>query len=547
MTSARTSTDPRVFRVERAVARVDGEAVRAVARVDGEAVRAVARVDGETNGLATKQANGLAVGIGITKIPPVKAPPVDLVDSADEHSPNYRWVLLGVIGMAVLGFGSLMTLVNAALVPIADDLNTTVPTAGWVMTGLMLAMAVSTPAGGKLADIYGHRRIFLLGLTGMTVTMVLNYWVWNIASFIGLRVLFGICGGLLMPSGMALLMHAFGAGQRARAVGWFQFAMTGAPTIGVVVGGPLLNVFGWREIFLAFGAVSTAATLFGLVIVKPIPRGKRVPIDLLGALLLASSTLSVLFAITRVTTITRSGNSVFTDRPIALLVVASVVSLLLFIRRENRAPSPLLDLSLFRRATFSLPLVSAACNQFAYMGAFVIVPWVLQGPYGYAVGTAALLMAPRPGVFAISSPLGGALVTKVGPRLPMFIGSTAMVVSMIAFAAGSDPSSLALGLVMVGLMLSGVSAGLGSPAYQTMVANSVDDKDLGVANGMNQTVMWIGIVLGIQTMLAFAGDDPSLGRVRSTFMIGAAVAAFGYMAPLFATTRRRSKVPQASS
>ena len=470
-------------------------------------------------------------------------PGVTTATAADENESNYRWVLLGVIGMSVLGFGSLMTLVNAALVPIAEDLNTTVPTAGWVMTGLMLAMAVTTPAGGKLADIYGHRRIFLLGLTCMTVTMVANYWVWNIASFIGVRVLFGISGGLLMPSGMALLMHAFGAKQRARAVGWFQFAMTGAPTIGVVAGGPLLNILGWRQIFLVFGAVSTLATLFAFTVVKTIPLGKRVPIDILGALLLATTTLGVLTAITRVTSITRAGDSLLGDFPIVLLLGGSFASLLLFIRRENSAPSPLLDLKLFRRPTFTLPLIAASCNQFAYMGAFVIVPGLLQGPYGYAVGTAALLMAPRPGVFAITSPLGGSLVTSIGPRLPMLIGTTAMVASMVAFAAGSDPSSLALGLVIVGLMLSGVSAGLGSPAYQVMVANSVEDKNLGVANGMSQTVMWIGIVLGIQTMLAFAGDDPSLGRLRSTFMIGAAVAAIGYVAPLFATTRRRAKTP----
>ena len=144
--------------------------------------------------------------------------------------------------MAVLGFGSLMTLVTAALPTIAADLDTTTTTAGWVLTGLMLAMAVGTPAGGKLGDIYGHRNTFLFGLVGMTITMFANYWVWNIGSFIAVRVLFGIAGALLMPSSMALLMYAFGVEQRAKAVGWFQFAMTGAPTLGVVVGLSLIHI-----------------------------------------------------------------------------------------------------------------------------------------------------------------------------------------------------------------------------------------------------------------------------------------------------------------
>ena len=467
------------------------------------------------------------------------APPADRPAQAVEAPPsdNYQWRLLGVIGLAVLGFGSLMTLVGVSLKPISEDLDTTLPTAGWVITGLMLAMAVSTPAGGKLADRYGHRRIFLIGIVGMTVTMIANYWVPDIGTFIAVRVVFGLCGGLLMPSGMALLMHAFGPAERARAVGWFQFAMTGAPTIGVVIGGPLLNVFGWRGIFLLFGVISLVALVMAVVVVKPIPRGERVPIDILGALLLAGGTLLVLWAITRVPVILRAGDSLLSDQTLMLMLGGAVACYVLFVLWERRAPAPFLDLRLFRRASFTLPLLSAPANQFAYMGGFMVVPWILQERYGYSVGLAAMLMVPRPGAFAVASPLGGTLVTKIGARIPMFFGTTAMIGSMIAFALGAKPIGWGLVAIMVGLVLSGVSAGVGSPAYQVLVANSVEDKDLGMANGMNQTVMWMGIILGIQSMLAFTGEDPSLGRLRATFLFGAAVAAIGYIAPLFATRR----------
>ena len=228
-----------------------------------------------------------------------------------------------------------------------------------------------------------------------------------------------------------------------------------------------------------------------------------------------------------------------TDLPILLLFASSLPLYVVFVIWEKRVPSPLLDIRLFSKPTFALPLGSAACSQFAYMGAFVVIPSVLQGPYGYSVGAAALLMVPRPGVFAIASPLGGTLVTKVGMRFPMVVGATAMIGSMLAFAYGSDPANFGLALIMVGLVLSGVSAGIGSPAYQTMVANSVDDADLGIANGMNQTVMWMGMILGIQSMLAFAGADMSLGRLRATFIFAAAIAALGYSAPLFATRPRK--------
>ncbi len=442
-----------------------------------------------------------------------------------------------VIGLAVLGFGSLMTLVTAALTPISEELDTSLSTAGWVMTGLMLAMAVSTPMGGKLADAYGHRRVFMSGMVGMTAAMIVNSWVPDIGSFIAVRAAFGVCGGMLMPSAMALLMHAFGPAKRAQAVGWFQFAMTGAPTIGVVAGGPLLNVLGWRGVFLLFGVIGLGGTALAAFVVRPIPRGVRVPIDVLGASLLAGGTGLALWAITRVPTLTQAGAPLLRDRTLLTMLGGSVVCYVLFVVWERRAPSPLLDLRLFRRTSFTLPLIAAPANQFAYMGAFTLVPAILQTRYGYSVGAAALLMVPRPGAFAIASPLGGTIVTKFGARAPMFFGTCAMIGSMLAFAVGADPAGWGLIAVMVGLVLSGLSAGIGSPAYQVLVANSVDDKDLGIANGMNQTVMWIGIIFGIQTMLAFAGNDPSFGRLRATFVLGAVVAAFGFVAPLFATRR----------
>lgn len=461
------------------------------------------------------------------------APPEAVAQESPKDT-SYRRVLLWVIALAVLGFGSLMTLVTAALPNIAADMNTTTTTAGWVLTGLMLAMAVGTPAGGKLGDIYGHRNTFLIGLVGMTATMFANYWVWNIEAFIAVRVLFGLSGALLMPSSMALLMDAFGAEQRAKAVGWFQFAMTGAPTLGVVLGGPLLDLLGWRSIFVGFGLVGGLATVLAFVVVKPIPKGPRVSIDWQGALLLASATLLLLLAITRIPSIARSGASFVTDVPTIAMVAASSLLYFGFITWEKRVPSPLLDVRLFTKPTFALPLGSAACSQFAYMGAFVVIPSVLQGPYGYSVGVAALLMVPRPGVFALASPLGGSLVTKVGMRVPMIVGSTAMIGSMLAFAYGSGPVKFGLTFIMVGLILSGISAGIASPAYQTMVANSVEDSQLGIANGMNQTVMWMGMILGIQSMLAFSGTELTPTRLRATFIFAASVAAIGYLAPIFA-------------
>ncbi|MGY9074139.1 MAG: MFS transporter [Acidimicrobiales bacterium] len=449
---------------------------------------------------------------------------------------NYRWHLLAVIALAVAGFGSLMTLVTAALDTIADDFNTTAATASWVLTALMLAMAVGTPMGGKLSDIFGHRRMFLIGVGAMTAMMFMCAIAPSIGLLIAFRVMFGMAGALLMPSGMALIMAAFGPDGRAKALGWFQFAMTGAPTIGVVIGGPLMDLMGWRGVFFVFGCVSTLAFIAAIFVVRPIKAGGRATIDFLGALLLSGSTLLVLFSITRAAELSRTGSPILSDATMWFEVVGALVGYTLFVGYELSCKEPLLDVRLFRKATFSMPLLASSANQFAYMGAFVVVPRVLQGPYGYSVGISALLMMPRPGVFAIASPVGGSLVGLVGWRIPMYIGTVSMVGSMGAFALGSTEGGLVF--IMIGLILSGLSAGIASPAYQALVASSVADKDLGIANGMSQTVMWMGIIMGIQSMLAFSGETLTVSRTRWTFVFGGVVALIGLVAPLTAPRHR---------
>ncbi|MGE0728657.1 MAG: MFS transporter [Acidimicrobiia bacterium] len=448
---------------------------------------------------------------------------------ADGADAAYRKRLLLVVMAAVMGFGSLMTIVTVSLAVIAEDLQTSRTTLGWIVTGLMLAMAVFTPLGGKLGDIRGHRRMFLIGLVGSVITTVLCALAWNAASLIAFRVLFGMSGALVQPNGMALMMTAYGAKKRATAMGWFQFATTGAPTIGLVVGGPMVDVIGWRGIFWVFAGVTVVALGLALRIVRESERGAVVPLDVIGSVSLAGTIAFTLLAVSRAV---RAGME-----PLVLgLAVAAVLSLVWFLRTERRHPHPLLRLDYFRRPTFTAPLVANAANQFAYMGGFVVVPLLLGDRYGYGVGLVALLMAPRPGAFALCSPLGGIITTKVGEGIPMIAASTMMVTSMGAFALGSTSAGIAF--VLLGLVLSGASAGIGSPAYTTLVAGSVDAKDLGVATGMNQTMLFVGIVSGIQIMLVVLGESPDQSRYVWTFLFGAAVAVVGLAASTFAANRR---------
>jgi MFS family permease len=465
---------------------------------------------------------------------PGQSDQTDVVVGARDPDQRYtRRLLLGVM-LAVMGFGSLMTIVTVSLATIAVDLHTSRATLGWVVTGLMLAMAVATPLAGKLGDIRGSRSVFLWGLAGGVVTTALCGLAWNATSLIVFRVLFGLSGALVMPNGMSLMMDAYGPARRASAVGWFQFAMTGAPTIGLVVGGPLIDVIGWRALFFSFVGVTVAALALGALWLRETPRQADLTLDYQGAVSLGLGVLAMLLAVTRGATLFRSAGAgtALTDALLLSLLLAAGLAFAVFVRTERRARHPMLKLTYFRRRRFTAPLVANALCQYAYMGGFVVVPLLLGDVYGWTVGSTALILAPRPGAFSVVAPFGGRLAGRYGERLPMVAGGACMVASMVAFALSATGGAIAL--VVVGLTLSGVASGLSSPGTASMVAGAVDREDLGIANGMSQQVQFIGIVAGIQTMLVALGDHPSTSQYASTFLFGAAVAFLGLLAALAA-------------
>ncbi len=440
---------------------------------------------------------------------------------------GYQRTLLGVVMLAVMAFGSLMTIVTVALGKIAEDLDSDRATLTWVITGLMLAMAVSTPLTGKLGDLYGHRKIFLIGLVGGALATVACGLAWNALSLIVFRVIFGMFGACVNPNALALMMNAYGAGGRAKAVGWFQFAMTGAPTIGLVVGGPMIDIVGWRPIFISFAGVTGLAFVAGYFLVRATPTQSNVKLDYPGAATLALGVLSGLLAITRFATrITSLGGAAAARDLVAWgLVVLAAAGIFAFVKVEERSPAPMLKLNYFKRRNFVLPMVTSALIQFAYMGGFVVTPALLTKRYGWTVGGIALLMAPRPAAFSIASPFGGHLPSRFGEKIPIMMGAACMAMSMIAFTSSTPlTSTVGIGLIVVGLILSGLAAGLSQPSVSAMVVSNVDPADMGIANGMAQQLMFIGTVCGIQTMNVLVGESSDAGRFFTTFLVGTVVA-----------------------
>jgi MFS family permease len=441
--------------------------------------------------------------------------------TVDDRYP--RRLLLTVLS-AVIVFSSSMTIISASLPTMADDLDSSESFLSWAVSGLFLVMAVGTPVLGRFGDIHGHRRVFLGGAIVLSIGTILCGLAPTALSFVIARMIVGAGIAATMPNGMALIMEAYAPEDRPRAMGWFQMAMTGAPVIGLVVGGPLIEAFGWRVLFAVLAPISFLGVAAAWRFIRPSPSGPRVPIDWLGAGALATATLAFLLYLER------GGSAGFTD-PLALgLLASSMLAIGAFVAVERRAAAPMLRLDYFRRPNFTGPLIAQPLTQFAYMGGFLLAPLLLDELFGYTVATIALILLFRPAVYSITSPLGGRLATTIGERTMIISGSVLMTASMLMWAFAA--SEVHLGLIIVGLVLSGLAMGLASPSYSTVLAGSVDPGDLGIANGMGATMMNIGMLTGIQAMFTMLGDGRSPDDFAAVFLFGAAVAAFGLIGGL---------------
>jgi EmrB/QacA subfamily drug resistance transporter len=446
-----------------------------------------------------------------------------VVDGSEIRTPAtddaYPRRLLVTILAAIIVFSSSMTIVSASLPTMADDLDSTESFLSWSVTGLFLMMAVGTPVLGRIGDVHGHRRVFLAGATVLTAGTVLCGLAPTAATFVGARMVVGLGIAATMPNSMALIMDAYPVARRPVAMGWFQMAMTGAPVLGLIIGGPLIEAFGWRAVFGVLAPISVLGLVTAWRVIRPTPVGQAQSIDWAGAATLALATLGFLLFLER-------GGSAGFDDPLALALAAiAVLSLIGFVVAERRAASPMLRLSYFRRPNFAGPLIAQPLSQFAYMGGFLLSPLLLDELFGYGVAAISLVLLFRPAAYSLSSPLGGRLAMTMGERAMILSGSVLMVLSMLVWAGAAHWEHL--GLVIVGLVLSGLAMGLASPSYTTVLAGAVDPGDLGVANGMGSTMMNIGMLTGIQAMFTVLGDGRAPDDFARVFLFGGAVAAIG--------------------
>jgi MFS family permease len=423
-----------------------------------------------------------------------------------------------------------ITILAVSLGEVAHEFDASETAVAWVISGPMLLSAFALPLLGKLGDLRGHRRVFLAGYAAATVTAGLTALSWDLFSLIGFRTLAAALGGATQPTSMALILSVYARHRRVRAMGWWAMTAAGAPALGLIAGGPLVDWLGWRIVFVLQAGFSLVTLLLAALVLRETPR-QRVRLDAAGAIALALAVGGFMFALGR-------GRVVGLLAPsIAVSCLAGVLGLLLFVRIERRADAPLLPLEFFRRRNFTAPILSNAFMGAAYMGAFVLAPLVLIGMFGFSISAAAGIMLLRTFSFTVTSPVGGWLGGRVGERTAAVLGAGTMTAAMVAMIVGVLEGSLAA--FGSGLALQGIGLGVALPSLTSSISNAVPEKDLGIASAANGLTGQTGSAFGVTLLtMVYGGLNTGIGFGRA-FAVGALLSALSLAAAAFVRSERR--------
>lgn len=444
------------------------------------------------------------------------------------------WATLIVVLTGLFAVSATITVLVVSLDTIATDLNTDTSTINWALTGPMLAFGVVGPAFGKAGDLWGHKRLFLLGLLGAAIFAALTAIAWNATTMILFRTLSATAGSATGPAAMAFINRMFEPEERVRPLGFWSFTTAGAPVLGVVLGAPIVESVGWRVIFVVQAPLLAIALLVAWRLLPETDRQSNVKFDLRGSAVLGVGATSLLLAINR-------GHSWgWTSAPVLALLVVGFFGLWFFFRVERAAEAPLLPMRWLRTRNVVFPTLSQALINFAYMGGFFAVPQLLEKGLDYSTSHIGWLIIARPLTFSIVAAAASIITLRIGERSSGVIGASATIVSMFVLSSvGVGSSDL---VIVAGLALTGVGLGVAGPALTGLLSSAVDPEDIGTAAAFQQLMTQLGAVTGTTVMTMVHESTLSRGVVESygyALWVGAFAAFLGLLAALRVNPLRR--------
>lgn len=399
-------------------------------------------------------------------------------DTAPQKKSNLKWwILLTVIVGTFLGRLD-QTIVNLALPNIISDFHITVSAAGWIATAYILANAIFVPIWGKLGDTIGRKKVYILGFTIFIIGSVLAGFAWNLPSMIVFRVIQAIAGSADYPTAMAILAVTFKEGkERAQALGIWSSSFAAASVFGPLLGGPLIDTFGWRSVFLVNLPVGIIGLLMAFRFINESRSAVKVKFfDWWGAITLGGMLSALVLVLDQGPT--WGWLSIWS----LICYFCIVLFLGLFLKIEQTVPEPIVDLRFFKIPAFVNTLMNNFVVFMGMMGGLFLLPVFAQTFLGYNATQTGYLFMPMAAALMLAAPLGGALMGKVQSRYVIFASTFVAAIGLYLFSF-LDPKSTALSL-MIPLCVMAFGMGFGMAQRTNVIASVVDPHEIGVASSI---------------------------------------------------------------
>lgn len=406
---------------------------------------------------------------------------------------EYKWWLLGniMIGTFIAVLDS--TIVNVALPKIMSSFGVGIDKIEWVSTAYMLAMAVMLPTAGWMADKFGYKRMYFIGLLLFTFGSLLCGMSWNEDILIFSRVTQGFGAGAIQPLGMAIVSREFPPKQRGLALGFWAIAAAASASLGPLIGGYLVDNFSWQLIFdvnVPIGVIGMAATL---IIQSEYKSKKARKFDIIGFISAVIFLPLLLYALSQGNAATNSDGW---GAPYILLCFAiSLIMMVVFITAEFTVDGPLLDLRLLSNRNFGICSLIMLMFSIGMFGSTFLLPLYLQNSLGYTALQAGAVFLPVGIIQGVMSPISGFIGGKVSLKWIVITG-----IAMLAFSFYLNSSLSYLtehSYIMLGLYIRGFALGIIYTSLNTLSLSQIPRDKMAQASGVSNTIRQIGGSLGI--------------------------------------------------
>ena len=423
-----------------------------------------------------------------------------------------KWWTLGAVSFGLFMIMLDNTVVNVALPSVQEDLGASLSELQWIVTGYALSFAALMLVGGKLADAYGRRLIFIIGIAVFTAASLWCGLADSGSMLISARIVQGAGAALMNPATLSIIAATFAPKERGMAIGIWAGTAALALAIGPLVGGLLTEHLSWHWIFFVNIPVGIVAIAASLLLIQESKDETHVSLDLPG---LATSALG-LFALTY--GLIEANTYGWTSARIVGSFVVSVVSLASFVQIERRRRSPMLDLTLFRSSTYVGANVAMLLVALAMFGVFFFVSLYMQNVLGYSAVQAGAAFLPMTVLIIIVAPLAGKASDRYGSRWLMTIGMVLLGVQLLYLSQlGTDATFWNL---LPGFLFGGLGMSLTMTPTAAAATRAVPVHKSGVGAGVLNAMRQVGGSVGVALMGAIVAAEASGRPGIEGFMAG---------------------------